>query len=327
MIAAALGALTVLVGVVAPFERGALQVQGCHRDVSPVLEATLWHRNRNHPARMTNFASANFFIGDAKNKIDCQSFPNPLSAEVPELILECQSMIDVRCRAYSYNVRFPRKYDIVTRVIQEEFPRFIWFTLADRLERVVSYFVFEKELIPEFRLRSNRDRWGVASIFNCKSNIDRQVPIVIDQGSLDSRNDLKPWSLFLSHFRKLPTRGIGLPFGLHCQISQIAYGRFNIGSVGDRTPCQESNRQGAATNEEGQPFADGETAKKIAGWIAMSAATVIGAIGAASLMGAQCGRDFDLSRGERIRYAIFGSILFVIAAWLVAHVAAPMVGS
>ena len=64
-------------------------------------------------------------------------------------------------------------------------------------------------------------------------------------------------------------------------------------------------------------------AQKIAGWITVCIATIVGAIGAACLVGALGGRDFDLSWRERSRYAIAGIILCAVAAWLVIHVAAP----
>jgi hypothetical protein len=327
MIAAALGALAMLVGVVAPFEGGTLQIQSGHGDVLYVLETTGLHRDGDNSSGMKRFVFPNFFIGDTKDKVNCWKFSSNLSIQTPEITFEGHPFGSLGCGYYFYNVRSAWEYNIIPGILVDEFPRTIGCALADRFERIILQSVLNKEPRLEFCLGPNKSSWGTTSILNCKSDIDRQVPVVISQGTLDSWNDLKPRPLFLPHFSKLPTCGVGLPFGLGCQVRQIAYGGFDVRGVGDRPSCQSRDRQRSEAHKERQPFADSEAAQKIAGWITVCIATIVGAIGAACLVGALGGRDFDLSWRERARYAIAGIILCAVAAWLVIHVAAPIVDS
>ena len=119
---------------------------------------------------------------------------------------------------------------------------------------------------------------------------------------------------------------VGLPFGLRGQFRQVADSGFDIGAIGDDTKGQNGDRQRADPDKERQPFIRSESTKKIAGWSLVAISSLMGTIGAACLMAAQCGRDFDLSLRQRVRYGVFGGLICLLAAWLVYHFAAPMVG-
>jgi hypothetical protein len=144
------------------------------------------------------------------------------------------------------------------------------------------------------------------------------------------RNSLRyadPRSSFLFHNIKLVSSGVRLPFCLSCQFGEIADCRFDIGGIGSIAVGHIRNHQRTETDKECQPFIYSETAKKIAGWSTIILACCIGSIGAAYLMGAQCGAAFDLTKRQRVRYAFLGLSLCLIAAWLVHSFAAPMLSS
>jgi hypothetical protein len=206
-----------------------------------------------------------------------------------------------------YNVCSSWKDNIGSAIYTEDFPITMWGAFTNRFKNVDSLGLgeaaqrFPKDGIlsgPKFDLSHNRYRWGMSGILDLQSNVDRKVTFVVDQGPLNLRNDLKPRPLFVPHFSKLTICGIGLPLGLIGQVSQIGDGGFDISGIGDRVPCQDRNEQGANANEKSQPFVDGKTAEEIAGWTLVAFASLVGAIGAACLMAAQCGGDLDLSVGQ-----------------------------
>ena len=124
---------------------------------------------------------------------------------------------------------------------------------------------------------------------------------------------------------KLILHRIGLPFSLGGEFGQVADSGLDIGSISGIAVGHVGDHQGGEADKERQPFIGSKASQKISGWGAAVYPAFVGSIGGACLMAAQCGRDFDLSIGQRVRYRVFGMIC-LLTAWPVCHFAAPMVG-
>jgi hypothetical protein len=341
MIGAALVALATLIGVVAPFEGRSFQLQGTSGYGLSALEGggPLRNGDRNDAPSMEGIILANRLICNTKYQINGGNrFARRIQAPEPLFGWNVACLNVISRRLNQYNIIATGKDNICPGIIVclDRFPNIVWQIFANRLKDVNAFsFTMERskyfcdQAISGLKLCLSHNGYSGSSagIFDRQSYIEDQSPIVIDQRSLDLWNDLEPRPLLISHFGDLPVRGIGLPLSLRSQFGQIADGVPYIRVVGGVAISEGSYEQRAKTDQKGQPFIDAEFEKKIAGWAIFVVSTVIGAVGAACLMGAQRGRDFDLSWRERVGYAFIGSIFFVIAAWLVAHVAAPMVSS
>jgi hypothetical protein len=184
MIAAALGALAMLIGVVAPFEGRALQTQRGHGYALSVLDPPGWHGNGDDTSRMERLLFPNFFVGNTKNKINCRIFSSIFSIKTQNITFKGQPFAFVGGGLYFYSVGSSWEYNIIPRVLEEIFPLITRFTLADRFEGITSQSVLDKE--PRFKLcfSPNRNRRSVPGIFNFKPNIYREAPSSLVNGPL-----------------------------------------------------------------------------------------------------------------------------------------------
>lgn len=128
----------------------------------------------------------------------------------------------------------------------------------------------------------------------------------------------------VAHNAKLSVLRIGLPLGLLRQHGELTDSALDVTGVSGVEVREDRNHQRTNAHQEREPFVDRQTSHKIQGVAYGLLATVLGAIGAAGVMGAHKGADFGLGCRTRFTLLGWGLVLCGSAVWIVCQFGAPL---
>ncbi len=304
MIAAAFGALLMLVSEIVPIERGALQFHVAYANFLPFLECfnSVGERNVHSTASMMEDRAFGGLISDAIYQSDCSIYRNCIDSVgvarwLDEIVLQPDHLAWRGC-VYSNDIEaiwlsWEDNIGSCSWIkISKQSPRCIvanvreQFTRSTKFEHFVSHY---------FSLGYNVYSWQRAYIIKVEAKVCYQSTVLIDQRTLKPRDDPEPRSLLISHFVKLP---------LHDTLP-TAHGQ----KLQDSSDEEQSSEEANNARPPNQVLI-----RAIFGWIGILVAAIL------SSAGGLCFAVYDNWRGWlALTAGVAGAVLFACQS-------APLIG-